>query len=314
MFILLLSIKDITSIIPINAPPTGEARQFTVRFDHDGSINDYDITFPTSMGGSTITLSTGQSARYVFHTEDGGLTYEIHTLLGVTLTGGGNSPHNLDFHDDVVFGTPNDKDYLRYNGIAGEWQDSPILLSDLALADGKVIIGNASGVGAEQTVSGDISITNTGVATIPNDVITLSKIAHGTANKFIGYDGTGVPVEKDGVAISPLTTKGDLFGYSTGDARIPVGTNGQVLTADSTQALGVKWETPSSGVTNEISQTNSRVTVTDLGNGQITGVIDGQQRFAVNATSFDFEVATVFGSLAAHTSTFQADVFFLTKM
>lgn len=40
---------------------------------------------------------------------------------------------------------------------------------------------------------------------------------------------------------SPLTTKGDLWGYSTVDARVPVGTNGFVLSADSTQALGVKW-------------------------------------------------------------------------
>lgn len=40
---------------------------------------------------------------------------------------------------------------------------------------------------------------------------------------------------------SPLTTKGDVYGYSSVDARIPVGSDGDVLTADSTQALGVKW-------------------------------------------------------------------------
>jgi len=40
---------------------------------------------------------------------------------------------------------------------------------------------------------------------------------------------------------SPLTTKGDIFGYSTMDARIPVGTDGQILTSDSSQALGVRW-------------------------------------------------------------------------
>jgi hypothetical protein len=40
---------------------------------------------------------------------------------------------------------------------------------------------------------------------------------------------------------SPLTTKGDLYGFNTANARIPVGSNGQVLTADSTQTLGVKW-------------------------------------------------------------------------
>lgn len=40
---------------------------------------------------------------------------------------------------------------------------------------------------------------------------------------------------------SPLTTKGDVYTYSTADARLPVGTDGQVLTADSAQATGLKW-------------------------------------------------------------------------
>ncbi len=43
------------------------------------------------------------------------------------------------------------------------------------------------------------------------------------------------------------TTKGDLEGFSTVAARIPVGTNDQVLTADSAQALGVKWATSAGG-------------------------------------------------------------------
>lgn len=43
---------------------------------------------------------------------------------------------------------------------------------------------------------------------------------------------------------SPLTTKGDLYGFSTVDARVPIGTNGYVLTADSTVGLGLKWAAP----------------------------------------------------------------------
>ena len=46
---------------------------------------------------------------------------------------------------------------------------------------------------------------------------------------------------------TPLTTKGDLFTFSTVDARLGVGTNGHVLTADSTQSVGIKWAAPAGG-------------------------------------------------------------------
>ena len=42
----------------------------------------------------------------------------------------------------------------------------------------------------------------------------------------------------------PTTTKGDLSGFDTTFDRVPIGTNNQVLTADSAQALGLKWATP----------------------------------------------------------------------
>jgi hypothetical protein len=50
-----------------------------------------------------------------------------------------------------------------------------------------------------------------------------------------------------GGSASPLTTKGDLYTYSTTDARLGVGTNGQVLTADSTAATGLKWAAVAAG-------------------------------------------------------------------
>ena len=48
-------------------------------------------------------------------------------------------------------------------------------------------------------------------------------------------------------AVSPLTTKGDLYGFGTSDARIPIGANNTILTADSGETLGLKWATPASG-------------------------------------------------------------------
>ena len=49
---------------------------------------------------------------------------------------------------------------------------------------------------------------------------------------------------------TPLTTKGDLFTFSTVDARIEVGANDTVLTADSSAATGLKWAAVSGGYAN----------------------------------------------------------------
>lgn len=46
-----------------------------------------------------------------------------------------------------------------------------------------------------------------------------------------------------GVFSDPTTTKGDLIVHGASTTRLPVGSNDQVLTADSAQASGVKWAT-----------------------------------------------------------------------
>jgi hypothetical protein len=47
---------------------------------------------------------------------------------------------------------------------------------------------------------------------------------------------------------SPLTTKGDIWGYSGIDARIPIGTDTFVLTADPSEPLGLKWADPKDNI------------------------------------------------------------------
>ena len=47
---------------------------------------------------------------------------------------------------------------------------------------------------------------------------------------------------------SPLTTKGDIYTYSTADARLAVGSNGQYLIADSAEATGLKWGDAADGL------------------------------------------------------------------
>jgi hypothetical protein len=64
-----------------------------------------------------------------------------------------------------------------------------------------------------------------------------------------------------GGTASPLTTKGDLYGFSTVNARVAVGTNGQVLTADSTAATGVAWATAGGSYTTIASGTLAATTL-----------------------------------------------------
>jgi len=71
-------------------------------------------------------------------------------------------------------------------------------------------------------------------------------------NEVLTYSGSAWVAVGGG---SPLTTKGDLFGFSTVDARIPIGANNTVLTADSAETLGLKWATPSTGGMTLISET-----------------------------------------------------------
>jgi hypothetical protein len=56
------------------------------------------------------------------------------------------------------------------------------------------------------------------------------------------YDGSAWTAIGGGS--SPLTTKGDLYTFSTVDARLGVGANGTVLTADSAETTGLKWAAP----------------------------------------------------------------------
>jgi len=64
------------------------------------------------------------------------------------------------------------------------------------------------------------------------------------------FTATGTSIFYDYIqtgAASPLTTKGDLYTFSTSDARLAVGTNTHVLTADSAEATGLKWAAAGGG-------------------------------------------------------------------
>jgi hypothetical protein len=72
---------------------------------------------------------------------------------------------------------------------------------------------------------------------------TNTRLAIGTTGQVLAVVG-GVPAWATTADQTPLTTKGDLFTFDTGDARLAVGNNGETLVADSSTATGLKWAAP----------------------------------------------------------------------
>lgn len=62
----------------------------------------------------------------------------------------------------------------------------------------------------------------------------------------IKLDGTSLALSASGLKLDVITTKGDILTYASAPARLPVGTDGQVLIADSSQSTGLKWGAASS--------------------------------------------------------------------
>jgi len=80
-------------------------------------------------------------------------------------------------------------------------------------------------------------------------------VRHVLTSSDLVYFRDGVTTANAAIPASTLTTKGDLLARTTATLqRLPVGSNGQVLTADSTATVGVSWST----LTNEVpSQTGN---------------------------------------------------------
>jgi hypothetical protein len=106
-------------------------------------------------------------------------------------------------------------------------------------AAGDTVFIQNRGAGACTVTAGTATVATAGSLILPqNDAGILYFTATGAAT-FYDFIQAG--------AASPLTTKGDLYTFSTSDARLAVGTNTHVLTADSAEATGLKWAAAGGG-------------------------------------------------------------------
>ena len=96
---------------------------------------------------------------------------------------------------------------------------------------------NFQTTGSYRTTDSDTTYTELTTAEIDAGTASTLRTITGRRSEYI--------VEK----AAPLTTKGDLLGFNTARARLPVGLDGEILIADSTQTLGVKWASGPAGPT-----------------------------------------------------------------
>ena len=131
-------------------------------------------------------------------------------------------------------------------------------VGDLIGGTGITKSGNTISVDASQTQITAIGTLTAGVLTGATGLpATTGLTATGTkdATTFLRGDDTWAVVDA-----SPLTTKGDVYTFDTGNQRLAVGADGLVLKADSSTATGLVWGSGGGGATIVHTYTNTTST------------------------------------------------------
>lgn len=113
---------------------------------------------------------------------------------------------------------------------------------------------------------GEIKDSSVTASKLAPGAVTDSHIAAGASVDQSKINGLSASLAAK-VNASTLTTKGDMLAASAAStpARVAVGSNDQVLTADSTQTTGVKWALPTTiEAVNTVGASGAAVTLPDV--------------------------------------------------
>lgn len=188
------------------------------------------------------------------------LTTDVTGILPIA-NGGTNASTATAAFDNLAPGTTKG-DIVVFDGTnhirVGVGTDGQILKADSAEASGVVWATAAAGV-TDINDLGDVNIT----AAAKGDILVFNgtnwvDLTVGSNDQVLVADSTqatGVKWAASSVALNDVTdvtitgaTKGDILVYNgTAWVDLSVGTNDQVLTADSAQATGVKWAAAAGG-------------------------------------------------------------------
>jgi hypothetical protein len=153
---------------------------------------------------------------------------------GGTITGG-NAPNVALAPPDIILSV--------WNTTSAAWVEVDVSSGAGAIAASQVSF----------TPVGDIAATNvqTALAEVSSECRNASNITSGT-----------LAVARGGTNLASYT-KGDIIAASASTTlvKLPVGTNGQVLTADSAETSGLKYTTPTVGTVTDVTSATTALTV-----------------------------------------------------
>lgn len=185
-----------------------------------GDVINWDENFV--FGDSTKIVDEGSG---VFRLHNGAFLLSTHMALNMSGSGAGNSAV-LEWESSGNIGGP----FTPIANPAGREASYSTGRADFTTQPQALALVDATGA----DVFVRAFLTPTATATVLN----------------LSTEGKIESLGTSAVANTPLTTKGDVLGFDTTENRIPVGTNNQVLTADSAETLGVAWKTPPASIAN----------------------------------------------------------------
>lgn len=185
-------------------------------------------------GAADFSLDTTEKALALFF--DG--TNWLEMAKGA---GGGAGATDLDGLSDVVLTAGAQGDVL-VNTAADAWVNQNIATNEVVYRGGS---GDVDGLAmAASTFVARLAAGNIVAATVAQVKTLLAyALSELTGVLAVAAGGTGQTTQTAAFdALDPLTTKGDIIVHNgTNSIRVGVGSNTQVLTADSAEASGTKW-------------------------------------------------------------------------